>query len=107
VAGSVAKVNLATIWSLAQAPGIPQKAVIDTSTLTNLTTLRWQQGTEPDLAGYEVLWRDSTEPDWTNVIPVGNVTTVTIDLSKDNVYFGIRAVDTAGHRSPVASPQPG
>jgi len=103
----VAKVNLATIWSLAQAPGTPQGAVIDTSTLTNLTTLRWQQGTEPDLAGYEVLWRDSTEPDWSHVIPLGNVTTVTIDLSKDNVYFGIRAVDTAGHRSPVASPQPG
>jgi hypothetical protein len=103
----VAKVNLATIWSLAQAPGTPQGAVIDTSTLTNLTTLRWQQGTELDLAGYEVLWRDSAEPDWTHVIPVGNVTTVTIDLSKDNVYFGIRAVDTVGHRSPVASPQPG
>jgi Zn-dependent M28 family amino/carboxypeptidase len=103
----VAKVNLATIWSLAQAPGTPQGTVIDTSTLTNLTTLRWQQDTEPGLAGYEVLWRDSTEPDWTNVIPVGNVTTVTIDLSKDNVLFGIRAVDTAGHRSPAASPQPG
>ena len=103
----VAKVNLATLWSLAQAPGTPKAAVIDTSTLTNLTTLRWQQGTEPNLAGYEVLWRDSTEPDWTNVIPVGNVTTFTIDLSKDNVFFGIRAVDTAGHRSPAAAPQPG
>lgn len=103
----VAKVNLATVWSLAQAPGTPRGAVIDTSTLTNLTTLRWQQGTEPNLAGYEVLWRDSAAPDWTNVIPVGNVTTVTIDLSKDNVYFGVRAVDTAGHRSPAASPTPG
>jgi hypothetical protein len=103
----VARVNLATIWSLAQAPGTPKGAVIDTSTLTNLTTLRWRQGTEPDLAGYEVLWRDSAQPDWTHVIPVGNVATVTIDLSKDNVSFGIRAVDSAGRRSPVASPQPG
>jgi hypothetical protein len=103
----VARVNLATIWSLAQGPGTPKSAVIDTSALTNLTTLRWLQGTEPDLAGYEVLWRDSTEPDWTNVIPVGNVTTATVDLSKDNVSFGIRAVDTAGRRSPVASPTPG
>lgn len=25
----------------------------------------------------------------------------------DNVFFGVRAVDTAGHRSPVAFPQPG
>jgi hypothetical protein len=26
---------------------------------------------------------------------------------KDNVQFGIRAVDRAGHRSPAATPQPG
>jgi hypothetical protein len=68
---------------------------------------RLGQGTEPDIAGYEVLWRDSAEPDRTHVIPVGNVGTVTVDLSKDNVSFGIRAVDTAGRHSPVASPQPG
>ena len=72
-----------------------------------LHTLTWQRGTEPDLAGYEVLWRETTAPNWTHVIGVGDVTTFTVDLSKDNVFFGIRAVDTAGHRSPVASPQPG
>jgi len=81
--------------------------VIDTTALTNLTTLRWQRGTEPDLAGYEVVWRDSTANDWTNVIAVGDVTTATIDLAKDNVQFGVRAVDTAGHHSPVAAPVPG
>jgi len=40
------------------------------------------------------------------VIDVGKVSTVTIDLSKDNVFFGVRAVDRAGHRSPTAAPQP-
>ena len=103
----VAKVNAAVLWSLAQAPGTPVGAIIDTTQLTNLTTLRWQRGTEPDLAGYEVVWRDSAAPTWTNVIPVGDVDEVTIDLSKDNVQFGIRAVDTAGHRSPAATPQRG
>jgi hypothetical protein len=34
------------------------------------------------------------------------VTSATIDLSKDNVHFGVRAVDRDGHRSPVASPAP-
>jgi hypothetical protein len=29
-----------------------------------------------------------------------------IDLSKDNVQFGVRAVDSAGHRSPAAAPRP-
>jgi hypothetical protein len=103
----VARVNLATLWSLAQAPGTPLGVRIDTSRLTNQSTLFWQPGTEPDLAGYEVLWRETTAPDWTNVIPVGNVTSVTIDLAKDNVMFGVRALDIDGHRSPVAFPLPG
>jgi hypothetical protein len=35
----------------------------------------------------------------------GNVTSVTLNISKDNVQFGLRAIDTAGHRSPAAFPQ--
>jgi hypothetical protein len=103
----VTKVNACALWSLAQGPGTPTGVIVDTTQLTNLTSLRWQRGTEPDLAGYEVVWRESTASDWTNVIPVGDVTTVTIDLSKDNVQFGVRAVDADGHRSPVAAPRPG
>ncbi|MBB4761308.1 M28 family metallopeptidase [Amorphoplanes digitatis] len=102
----VARVNGAVLWSLAQAPGTPKGVVIDTTQLTNATTLRWQPSTATDLAGYEVLWRETTEPDWTNAMPVGNVTSVTIDLSKDNVFFGVRALDRTGHRSPVAAPRP-
>ena len=52
-----------------------------------------------------MVWRETTSADWTNVIPVGNVTAVTLDMSKDNVQFGVRAVDQTGHRSPVAFPQ--
>jgi hypothetical protein len=102
----VAKVNLSVLWTLAQAPGTPKGALIDTTQLTNLSTLSWQRGTEPDLAGYEIVWRDSAAPDWTHVIDAGDVTSATIDLAKDNVQFGIRAYDTAGHRSPAAAPAP-
>ena len=102
----VARVNAATLWSLAQGPGTPKNVQIQAQVLTNDSTLQWTRGTEPDLAGYEVVWRESTAPDWTHVISVGDVTTATIDLSKDNVQFGVRAVDRDGHRSPVASPVP-
>ncbi|MGP4024857.1 M28 family metallopeptidase [Actinomadura sp. 3N407] len=102
----VAKVNAATLWSLAQAPGTPKNARVLTDRLTNDTDLAWDRGPEPDIAGYEVVWRATTSPDWTHVIPVGNVTGVRIDLSKDNVFFGVRAVDRDGHRSPVAFPVP-
>jgi hypothetical protein len=72
---------------------------------TNLTALSWDANPESSIAGYEVVLRETTVPDWTSAIPVGNVTTVTLDISKDNVQFGLRAVDTDGNRSPVAFPQ--
>ena len=104
----VAKVNAATMWSLAQGPGTPKNLRVLTQALTNDTDLSWTRASEPDLAGYEVVWRETTDPDWTHVIPVGDVTSAHLaHFSKDNVFFGVRAVDRDGHRSPVAFPTPG
>ncbi|RPD75399.1 Zn-dependent exopeptidase [Lentinus tigrinus ALCF2SS1-7] len=103
----VAKVNGAALWSLAQAPGTPKNVTIDTAVLTNNSTLSWELGSDVGLAGYEVLWRPTIEPFWTNVIPVGLVSKVTVDESKDNVVFGVRAVGKNGYRSPAALPFPG
>ncbi|MFH8612936.1 M20/M25/M40 family metallo-hydrolase [Streptomyces sp. NPDC018029] len=102
----VARVNAAALWSLAQAPGTPRGAKILTAALTNETELVWERGTEADLAGYEVVWRETTDTDWTHVIDVGDATRHTVDLSKDNVFFGVRAVGRSGLRSPVAFPAP-
>ncbi|MDH6214750.1 M20/M25/M40 family metallo-hydrolase [Streptomyces pseudovenezuelae] len=104
--GRVARVNGAALWTLAQAPGTPRGAKIVTSALTNSTTLVWTRGTEPDLAGYEIVWRETTAPEWTHVLHAGDVTTYEVDLSKDNVFFGVRAVNRQGLRSPVAFPDP-
>ncbi|MFI7675501.1 M20/M25/M40 family metallo-hydrolase [Actinophytocola sp. NPDC049390] len=103
----VARVNGAALWSLATAPGTPKGVRVRTSGLTNDTELYWTRTPDPDLAGYEVVWRETTQPEWTHVIPVGDTTTAAIDMSKDNVFFGVRAVGRAGHRSPVAYPSPG
>jgi hypothetical protein len=106
----VAKVNGATLWSLATAPGTPKNLLIHAVAPPNFsgintTTLTWDANPAPGLAGYEVVTRETTAPDWANVIDVGNVTAVTLDISKDNLQFGLRAVDQAGHRSPAAFPQ--
>jgi hypothetical protein len=101
----VAKVNIATLYSLANGPGTPKNLLIMAQVLTNSTTMSWDANTDPDLLGYEVVWRETTDSDWTHAIPVGNVTTVTFAFSpKDNFHFGLRAVDKDGHRSPVAFP---
>jgi acetylornithine deacetylase/succinyl-diaminopimelate desuccinylase-like protein len=102
----VARVNALTLANLADAPATPKNVRIITTNLTNDTELRWSPNTEPDLAGYEVVWRSTTDPTWTHVIPVGNVTDYTAKLSKDNVYFGVRAIDKSGFRSPAAFPVP-
>ncbi len=106
----VARVNAAAIWALATAPGTPKNMLIHTTppptfSGTNFTTLTWAANPEPNLAGYQVVMRETTAADWTSAIDVGNVTSVTLDVSKDNVQFGLRAVDRAGNRSPVAFPQ--
>jgi Peptidase family M28 len=106
----VAKVNGAALWALATNPGTPKNLQIHTTPPTgfagiNTTTLSWDANTEPGLAGYEVVMRETTAPDWTSAVGVGNVTTVTLNISKDNIQFGVRAVDHAGHRSPAAFPQ--
>ena len=106
----VAKVNGAALWALATNPSTPKNLQIHTTPPagfpgTNLTALNWDANPESDLAGYEVVMRETTAANWTSAIGVGNVTSVTLNISKDNVQFGLRAIDKAGHRSPAAFPQ--
>jgi hypothetical protein len=106
----VAKVNGAALWALATSPGTPKNLLIHVAPPANFaginnTVLSWNANPESDLAGYEVVMRETTSPDWTDVIEVGNVTGATLDIAKDNVQFGLRAVDTAGNRSPAAFPK--
>ena len=106
-AANVARVNAAALAELARAPARPRNVAINTRRLSVDTDLQWDANTEPDLAGYEIVWRDTTAPVWTNSLWVGNVTSYTAKgRSKDNYFFGVRAVDKAGHRSPVSYPKP-
>jgi Peptidase family M28/Fibronectin type III domain len=103
----VARVNAATLAALANGPRSPVDARVVTAELTNDTELTWKPNPEPDLAGYEIVYRETTEPLWTHVIRIGNVTDHTVEgLSKDNFQFGVRAVDRDGNRSPVSFPLP-
>jgi len=104
---NVARVNLIALASLANAPARPKNVAIVTARLTNDTELKWDQNTDADLAGYEVVWRDTTAPEWTDAVSVGNVTTFLMKArSKDNYFFGVRAVGKNGNKSPVVYPRP-
>ena len=96
---NVARLNAATLASLASAPAPPANVRLLTKELQNDSTLVWEPSPGGLATGYEVLWRDTTAADWQHVKPVGNVTQATLPLSKDNVVFAVRALDAKGHRS--------
>ncbi len=104
---NVARINAASLASLALAPAKPKGVGVVTARLTNDTDLMWEANKEPDLVGYEIVWRDTTSPVWTDSRWIGNVTSFTMKgMSKDNYFFGVRAVDREGNRSPASFPRP-
>jgi hypothetical protein len=104
----VARLNAATLATLASSPGEPQKVQIDAERLENGTTLKWEAA-PGKVDHYELVWRDTIMPDWQygkNIPPPAGEgpITITVPVSKDNVIFGVRAVDAAGHRGLVVVP---
>ncbi len=101
----VARLNAATLASLAAAPAPPANVHVLTKDLENDTTLTWNAspggGTE-----YEVVWRSTTSPAWEHAQKVDGATRATLKLSKDNVIFAVRAVDKAGHQGLPVVPTP-
>lgn len=102
----VTRLNALTLVHLANAPSSPTNARVIVAELTNDTTLRWDASPEPDVAGYEIVWRETSAPQWEHFEDMGNVTQGTVPLSKDNWFFGVRAYDHHGYRSPVSYPVP-
>jgi len=106
-AARVAKVNAAALAALAQGPAAPAKVEMETVKLENDTTLRWAANAEPEIAGYRIVWRDTTAPFWQYAAFVGNVTRHTLaGVSKDNYVFGVQAVDREGNASVATYPMP-
>ena len=100
----VARVNLAGLATLAQAPSPPVGVRIEALQLENKTTLSWLANPEANIAGYEIVWRDTTAPFWQDVAFVGNVTRAAVPLSKDDYLFSVRAVGATGQRSLATYP---
>jgi hypothetical protein len=102
----VARLNAATLASLASAPAPPANVHLLTEHLQNDSTITWDSSPGGLAASYEVLWRSTSSPDWEHAQNFGNVTRATLKLSKDNVIFAVRALDRAGHPSLPVVPTP-
>jgi hypothetical protein len=109
----VARLNMATLATLAFSPGMPRNVRIVTTNLDNNTTLKWDPPAgAPDSTRYQVVWRETTASDWqfsTDASKYGakpGSYSVTLPVSKDNVFFGVRACDGASHCSQAVAPVP-
>jgi len=104
---NVARLNAAALATLAAAPGVPQNVHVTTNSLDNNTELTW---TAPSGASagvsYEIVWRPTDQPGWTMSESAGTATSIKLPISKDNVIFSVRSVDSAGHRSIAVFPTP-
>ena len=113
----VTKVNGAVAASLAWAPKAPltsEQVERNGQKVTNLlltrgksrydAALKWkQENPEADLAGYVIVMRKTTAPDWEREIFVGNVTEYTLpEVSIDELVFGVKAIDKEGNESLVS-----
>jgi hypothetical protein len=100
----VARLNAATLAALASGPAPPAQVKMLTKELENDTHMTWEPSA--NAVSYEVVWRATSSPDWEHVQTVTGSTSATVKVSKDNVVFGVRAVDAAEHRSLPTVPDP-
>ena len=96
----VARLNAATVVSLAAAPAAPDTVVAQRENAASggqTWSLRWTS--VPGATRYEVLVRRTTSPSWDRVIPVRAGLTHQLDYQLDDGWAAVRAVGPTGHRS--------
>ncbi|MES2835130.1 MAG: M20/M25/M40 family metallo-hydrolase [Pseudomonadota bacterium] len=102
--GQVARLNIATMAALGNAPASPLGVTIEGAVKPD-TTVKWQA--VPGAAGYRVWWRSTTAPQWTHSRWAGNVTELVLPgVVIDDFFFGVSAVSADGYESPVVFPGP-
>ncbi len=101
---SVARLNAAALAEFALAPAPPNAPRIVTTNLDNGTTLKWSPAGN---AHTQVVWRRLEASHWEYGVAPVTAGELTLPVSKDNVIFGLRSIDAAGHASPAVAPLPG
>jgi hypothetical protein len=97
--GNVALDNAEALRQLAMAPAPPTKARL-TGAVTPDAKVSWTADEDSQREGFEILWRDTTEPRWLVYEFVEKSgETMLKGVSTDNHFFAVRAVGKNGARS--------
>jgi hypothetical protein len=101
--GDVARDNAEVLRELALAPAPPLPGKL-AGGITPDATISWSSSDDPQRAGFEILWRETTDPRW-QVYDFANGagTAVLKGVSTDNHFFAVRSVGKNGTRSIAVS----
>ncbi len=101
--GNVARDNAEALRQLALAPAPPTNAKL-TGAVTPDAKVFWAADEDSERAGFEILWRETTEARWEVYDFVASASeTLLKGVSTDNHFFAVRSVGKNGARS-VAMP---
>jgi hypothetical protein len=96
---SVVRDNSEVLRQLALAPAPPEEVTLS-GAVSPSAVVAWRAPTDADRAGFEILWRETTEERWSVFDFAENPgQTVLKGVSTDNHYFAVRAVGKNGARS--------
>jgi hypothetical protein len=97
--GDVARDNAEALRQLALAPAPPTNAKL-TGAVTPDAKVSWAAEEDAERAGFEILWRETSEPRWTVYdFAASPGETVLKGVSTDNHFFAVRSVGKNGARS--------
>src|SRR5438876_2527130 len=97
--GNVARDNAEALRQLAMAPAAPTNARL-TGAVTPDAKISWAAEEDPERAGFEILWRETTETRWQVYGLTGKAgETVLKGVLTDNYFFAVSVVGKNGARS--------
>lgn len=95
--------NAEALRELALAPAPPSEVTIThvPRTAMGYAWIRWSAPEDSERSGFEILWRETTAPQWSvyEFVPSGTNETTLDGVSPDNHFFAIRCVGKNGARS--------
>jgi len=101
--GDVVRDNAEALRQLALAPAPPANVKLG-GAVTPDAKVSWLAENDPERAGFEILWRETTEARWKVLEFTPNAGEIVLKgVSTDNHFFAVRAVGKNGARS-IATP---
>ncbi|HVW22233.1 MAG TPA: M20/M25/M40 family metallo-hydrolase [Opitutaceae bacterium] len=100
---AVAQANAAALAALARAPAPPAQAWVRVGRRWPPATVVWTGSADPAVAGYRVLWRETTAPFWQHALNAarGSNEADVAGVAPDDAVFGVQSFDAAGHAGPA------